>query len=490
MHTPHSTDTYTQRLNLRFVCVLLLLLLTRSLPAQSANRHNSFLAAFSQHCFLLQLASFRCFTALVPCKCFTVHSSRSTVISTGPVACSLASRTRPVPPDYLFAASLFSSPALPLPAMSAASPTSPQQSAPPSVTLPQQTDPNSTQLYINNLSFTTTPESLVAFFASSLSAPPADVNIITHKYSGRSKGFGFVRVSNADAPAALALNGRELDGRELGIAEAVEKTEEERAAQRARRDARRQAVQAKRKEDAGQGASGGAAGGGRGPAAMDQSGGAGLTSSDRSLPRPRPPRVVRVVPDNHTQLYVSNLSYSLTTEQLKELVEEAIGAEGAEVDIIKRKGGLSDGRSRGYGFVTVPNDKLDQALTLNGREVDSRAISVVIAKERPVTEPDAAGTAGGDAELSQAAAPRRKRPNRRRGPARVNGDGAPETAEAASAGTGNMYADGSSAPTPAGQDAGGQQRRRQPRSNRKPRGGAQGVQSAGGSGSEVAATQQ
>ena len=376
----------------------------------------------------------------------------------------------------------------PLPAaMSSASPRSPQPSVPPSVAVPAQSDPNSTQLYINNLSFSTTPDSLVAFFASSLSQPPQDVNIITHKYSGRSKGFGFVRVSNEDAPAALALNGRELDGRELGIAEAVEKTEEERAAQRARRDARRQAAQTKRKEEAAAGGVGGASGG----SAMDQSGGAsGLTSSDKSLPRPRPARAPRVVADNHTQLYVSNLSYSVTSEQLKEVVEEAIGAEGAEVDIIKRKGGLSDGRSRGYGFVTVANDKLDAALTLNGREIDQRAISVVIAKERPVREPAAAGTAnatGGDAELSQAAAPqaRRRRPNRRRAAGRANGDGTPDTAEAAPAGTGSIYADGSSAPTPASEDAAGQQRRRQPRTNRKPRGGGQ-----AGQVSEVAAAQQ
>ena len=142
--------------------------------------------------------------------------------------------------------------------MSAASPRSPQPSAPPTVAVPAASDPNSTQLYINNLSFSSTPESLIAFFASSLSQPPQDVNIITHKYSGRSKGFGFVRVSKADAAAALALNGRELDGRELGIAEAVEKTEEERAAQRARRDARRQAAQAQRKAESAQGQAGAA----------------------------------------------------------------------------------------------------------------------------------------------------------------------------------------------------------------------------------------
>ena len=358
------------------------------------------------------------------------------------------------------------------------------------MSVPAQTDPNSTQLYINNLSFNTKPESLVAFFASSLSQPPQDVNIISHKHSGRSKGFGFVRVSLQDAPAALALNGRELDGRQLGIAEAVEKTEEERTAQRARRDARRQVAQAKRREEQASGAAGGGSG-----ATMDQANGApGLTSSDRSLPRPRPSRPPRVVPDNHTQLYVSNLSYSVTTEQLKELVEEAIGVESAEVDIIKRKGGLSDGRSRGYGFVTVPNDKLDRALTLNGRDIDSRVISVVVAKERPVSEPAAAGTAGamgGDAELSQAPAPqagaRRRRPNRRRGAPRTNGDGTPDTAEATPSGTGSIYADSSSAPTPAPQEA-VNQRRREHRSNRKPRGGAHAAQ--GGHVSEVAATQQ
>ncbi len=363
--------------------------------------------------------------------------------------------------------------------MASASPRSPQPSAAPGVSVPASSDPNSTQLYVNNLSFTTTTESLTDFIGAALSQPPLDVSIITHKYNGRSKGFGFVRVTNNDAPAALALNGQTLDGREIGVAEAVEKTEEERTAQRARKDARRAEQQAKRREENGQAGQGGA---GAGQAA----GGSARAPSDRSAPRPRPVREPRVVPDNHTQLYVSNLSYAVTTEQLKELMDEVTGGGTAEVDIIKRKGG--DGRSRGYGFVTVHNDKLDKALTLNQREVDSREISVVIAKERPVREAGAdgaSGGAGGDAEAGQAA-PRRRRPNRRRGAGRANGDGAPDTAEAAPAGTGSMYSDGSSAPTPAAEVAGGAQRKNRPR-GRKPRGGAQG---AGGQTSEVTAAQQ
>lgn len=48
------------------------------------------------------------------------------------------------------------------------------------------------------------------------------VNIIMDKYSGRSRGFGFVEMSSQEeGEAAIAgLNGQELDGRKLNVNEA------------------------------------------------------------------------------------------------------------------------------------------------------------------------------------------------------------------------------------------------------------------------------
>ena len=52
--------------------------------------------------------------------------------------------------------------------------------------------------------------------------PPQAVKIIIDRYSGRSKGFGFIEMNNNDeAKAAMeALSGKELSGRTLVINEA------------------------------------------------------------------------------------------------------------------------------------------------------------------------------------------------------------------------------------------------------------------------------
>ncbi len=51
------------------------------------------------------------------------------------------------------------------------------------------------------------------------------VNVITDRYTGRAKGFGFVEMASEDAARAAmtALNGRELDGRQLKVNEANDK---------------------------------------------------------------------------------------------------------------------------------------------------------------------------------------------------------------------------------------------------------------------------
>jgi RNA recognition motif-containing protein len=75
-------------------------------------------------------------------------------------------------------------------------------------------------IYIGNLSFDTTEEQLRQAFESF--GEVSDVNIIADKYSGKSRGFGFVEMSSKDqAVAAIkGLNGQELNGRALNVNEA------------------------------------------------------------------------------------------------------------------------------------------------------------------------------------------------------------------------------------------------------------------------------
>ena len=80
-------------------------------------------------------------------------------------------------------------------------------------------------LYVGNLSFKTTDASLQALFQAHGQVQSA--RVVIDRDSGRSKGFGFVEMTNsAEATAAInALNGTDLDGRSINVNEARPKPE-------------------------------------------------------------------------------------------------------------------------------------------------------------------------------------------------------------------------------------------------------------------------
>ncbi len=75
-------------------------------------------------------------------------------------------------------------------------------------------------IYIGNLSFDTTEEDLRQAFKSY--GEVTSVNIITDKFSGQSKGFGFVEMpNNSEADEAIkALNESALKGRNIKVNQA------------------------------------------------------------------------------------------------------------------------------------------------------------------------------------------------------------------------------------------------------------------------------
>lgn len=77
-----------------------------------------------------------------------------------------------------------------------------------------------TRLYVGSLSFDTTEDSLKDFFSQA--GTVTSVSIITDKFTGRSKGFGFVDMSSEEEAkkAIEMLNGKELDGRTILVDEA------------------------------------------------------------------------------------------------------------------------------------------------------------------------------------------------------------------------------------------------------------------------------
>lgn len=76
-----------------------------------------------------------------------------------------------------------------------------------------------TKLYVGNLSYSTTDDSLRAAFAQAGTVVSATV--LSDRMSGRSRGFGFVEMEEADSAKAIEMwNGKELDGRKLRVNEA------------------------------------------------------------------------------------------------------------------------------------------------------------------------------------------------------------------------------------------------------------------------------
>jgi RNA recognition motif-containing protein len=76
------------------------------------------------------------------------------------------------------------------------------------------------KLYVGNLSYGVTSETLQQVFSAHGKVESADV--IIDRMTGRGKGFGFVEMStDAEATAAIAAtNGQDLDGRAMIVNEA------------------------------------------------------------------------------------------------------------------------------------------------------------------------------------------------------------------------------------------------------------------------------
>ena len=72
-------------------------------------------------------------------------------------------------------------------------------------------------IYVGNISWGLTDQDLENVFAEHGTVTSA--KIITDRATGRSRGFGFVEMSDGGEAAIEALNGNEVDGRELVVNE-------------------------------------------------------------------------------------------------------------------------------------------------------------------------------------------------------------------------------------------------------------------------------
>jgi RNA recognition motif-containing protein len=81
----------------------------------------------------------------------------------------------------------------------------------------------SSRLYVGNLSFNSTNDSIREAFAQH--GTVTDVHVVMDRDTGRSRGFAFVTMgNNGEASSAIAaMNGAMLDGRALRVNEAEER---------------------------------------------------------------------------------------------------------------------------------------------------------------------------------------------------------------------------------------------------------------------------
>jgi cold-inducible RNA-binding protein len=93
-----------------------------------------------------------------------------------------------------------------------------------------------------------------------------------------------------------------------------------------------------------------------------------------------------------TRLYVGNLSYNTTENQLQELFSEH--GPVTSVDLIMDK---FSGRPRGFGFVTMESkESADAAIqAIHGKNVDGRDLTVNEARAREERAPRSGGGGGG-----------------------------------------------------------------------------------------------
>jgi RNA recognition motif-containing protein len=83
----------------------------------------------------------------------------------------------------------------------------------------------SKNLYVGNLSYETTEDTLRTLFAEY--GEIESVNLITDRYTGRSRGFAFVEMSTEEAAqqAKTGVNGKQVDDRELKVDNAKPKSQ-------------------------------------------------------------------------------------------------------------------------------------------------------------------------------------------------------------------------------------------------------------------------
>ena len=84
----------------------------------------------------------------------------------------------------------------------------------------EETETSGSKVYVGNLPFSVGQDKLKELFSEF--GEIAEATVISDKFSGRSKGFGFVTFAKAEdaAKAIAAMNDKDVEGRPLKVSEA------------------------------------------------------------------------------------------------------------------------------------------------------------------------------------------------------------------------------------------------------------------------------
>ncbi|RCH96624.1 hypothetical protein CU097_003382 [Rhizopus azygosporus] len=221
-----------------------------------------------------------------------------------------------------------------------------QPTAPVRLVMNEQSFEN--RVFVGNLSFKTTKESLTAFAEKSGKI----LETIIIKRRRRHLGYGFITFEKEEEAkrAAKDLNKKELDGREINVEVARPKSElPSKRTPKVSSSRRKRRVKKVNK------------------AKKEENSASPNTTQTEKLDRDR----------SKTTIFVANLPFTTKEEDLKELFKDY---KVASVYVVR----MRKGRSRGYGFVEFENDKEQKKAIENMKDVtlEGRSVYLKVAYSR------------------------------------------------------------------------------------------------------------
>jgi RNA recognition motif-containing protein len=247
-----------------------------------------------------------------------------------------------------------------------------------------------TKVFVGNLSFQTKEAELAQEFGTA--GKVISANIITR--GPRSLGYGFVEMeSEADADNAVKLlNKKEIGGRPINVEvakpreEGAENADRQGSSERGGFRGRGRGRGGFRRFGGGYRGRGGFRGRGRGRGGRGRGRGGSLGGAPVAEENRTPSK---------TTLFVANLPFSLDDDGFaKVLKDNKLTFKGAHV--VKKR----NGRSKGFGFIEFEAEVDQQTAlnTINGKEVEGRALVVKVALTEQPHESSANKQEGGKAE--------------------------------------------------------------------------------------------